>query len=70
MAATYSIVRQVERTDIQPGGALVPVIDVTFIAHPSEQTGTVTMPRTQYSAEKVAELAAAHAKLLNDIQAQ
>jgi len=69
MAEHFKIVSQTPRSEVQPGGAIVPVIDVTYTALPSNQSGKVTIPQHAYSAAEVARVVGRAAQVLNDVQA-
>lgn len=68
MASTYTIVSQAPKTVMLPGGTLVPSIVVTFTTKPSEQSGQVTIPASQYTADEVDRLVSEQAKTIEEIQ--
>lgn len=69
MADTYTVLSQVPVTDSQPGVGIVPAMEITFKAHPSEQVAKVRVPSSQYHKEHVDQVLREHAERLNEIQA-
>lgn len=68
MADTYTVLSQVPVTDSQPGVGIVPAMEVTFKAHPSEQTARVRIPVAMYNRDHVDRVLRENAERLNDIQ--
>lgn len=68
MADTYTVLAQVPVTDSQPGLGIVPAMEITFKAHPSEQVAKVRIPQAQYAKDHVDSVLREHAERLNEIQ--
>ena len=69
MAASYTIDAQRTVTRSAPGGTFVRVVEVTFTAHPSGQTGVVDVPYDGYGPDTVDAAVTPAAQALNAVQA-